>query len=311
MLMFSAPGWSQEPAAPAAGGFTDPGLSPGDQILVRMFDLPEAAAGVSVRVDSDGSVHLPYAGTIQASGMSPAELARVIGTLLHDKGYVKEPNVTVDVTASISLSVSVQGQVVSPRTVPLTAPAPLSYVLAQVGGVTGLADHHLTILHRGDEMPTSVEFNTAAPSTQAMNTLVRPGDIINVSYRGMYFVGGEVNRPGIYPLGGSISVGQSSPLSGTGFLDHITLLEALAQAGGITTVAARSQLHILRTENGKRVDIHVDQVKLSKGEVADPILQANDIIYIPPSYLRQQTNNLFATAISSLYAVTTLKEANF
>jgi polysaccharide biosynthesis/export protein len=127
----------------------------------------------------------------------------------------------------------------------------------------------------------------------------------------VYFVGGEVNRPGIFPLGGVISAGQAAPTSGIGFLRHVTLLEALAQAGGITPIAARSKLHILRTENGQRVDIGVDQVKLSKGEVADPILQAGDIIYIPPSYLRQQTNNLFATALSSLYAVSSIKEANF
>jgi hypothetical protein len=51
----------------------------------------------------------------------------------------------------------------------------------------------------------------------------------------------------------------------------------------------------------------VDQVKLYKGEVADPIIHPNDIIYIPTSYLRQQTNNLFSTALSGLYAASQLK----
>lgn len=92
---------------------------------------------------------------------------------------------------------------------------------------------------------------------------------------------------------------------------NITLLQALSQAGGITSIAARSKMHILRTEDGKRVDILVDQVKLSKGQVADPILHPNDIIYIPPSYFRQQTNNLFGTAISSIYAVAQVKTAQF
>jgi protein involved in polysaccharide export with SLBB domain len=89
------------------------------------------------------------------------------------------------------------------------------------------------------------------------------------------------------------------------------LLEALSQAGGITAIAARSKMHILRTEDGKRVDIQVDQVKLSKGQIADPILHPNDIIYIPSSYFRQQTNNLFATAISSVYAVSQVRNTNF
>jgi len=120
-----------------------------------------------------------------------------------------------------------------------------------------------------------------------------------------------VNRPGIYPLGGALSVGQASAVQGEGVVKNMTLLEALSQAGGITTIAARSKMHILRTEDGKRVDIVVDQVKLSKGEVADPILHPNDIIYLPPSYLRQQTNNLFATALSSIYAIAEVKGASF
>ena len=183
-------------------------------------------------------------------------------------------------------------------------------MLAQAGGITGLADPHLTILHHNEQLPTSVEFDTDAPGA-AMNTMVIPGDIVNVSSRGVYFVGGEVNRPGIYPMGGAISGGQATGISGEGLVKHITLLEALSQAGGITPIAARSKMHILRTEDGKRVDILVDQVKLSKGQIADPILHPNDIIYIPPSYFRQQTNNLFGTAVSSVYAAAQVRTANF
>jgi hypothetical protein len=61
-------------------------------------------------------------------------------------------------------------------------------------------------------------------------------------------------------------------------------------------------MRILRTVDGKREEIMVDEVKLYKGQIADPILHADDIIYIPSSYIRQQTNNLFSTAISALYA---------
>ena len=308
--MLSALPWTQK-AVSQEVKFASPGLAPGDEVSVRMYDLPDVQGGISVHIGADGFVHLPYAGTIQAIGMSPADLEKAIGASLQEKGIDKQPNVTVDIVTAVNFTVTVQGQVQSPKSIPLFAPAPLSFVIAQAGGLTGLAGHRLTILHHGDELPTSVEYNPSSSNLAALNTLVVPGDIVNVSYRGVYFVGGEVNRPGIYPLGGAMSVGLTSMASGEGFLDHITLLQALAQAGGITAIAARSQLHILRTENGKRVDINVDQVKLSKGQIADPILQADDIIYIPPSYLRQQTNNLFATALSSLYAVTSIKDANF
>jgi protein involved in polysaccharide export with SLBB domain len=180
-----------------------------------------------------------------------------------------------------------------------------------VGGISGIADRHLTVLHHSDQLPSSIEYDPDAPSRAAMNYLIYPGDVIEVTSRGVYFVGGEVNRPGIFPMGGAISVGQASPASGMGVVKNITLLEALTQAGGITAIAARSKLHILRMEDGKRVDIQVDQDKLAKGQVPDPFLHPNDIVYIPPSFIRLTTNNLFSTALNSLNAITTIKSANF
>jgi len=293
------------------GKFLPPGLAPGDQLNVRMYDFPDLGAGVQVHVGADGSVHLPYAGTIHALGLSPDGFQQAISESLQAKGIVKDPNVTVDVVSAVNLTVNVMGQVITPRILPLYAPAPLSFVIGQAGGLNGLASHQLTILHHSDRAPSSVDFDPEAPSGAAMNTLVEPGDVVAVSSRGVYFVGGEVGRPGIYPLGGALNVGQSSPASGMGVVKNITLLEALAQAGGITAIAKRSKMYLLRTVDGKREEILIDQVKLSKGEVADPILHPNDIIYLQPSYLRQQTNNLFATALSSLYAVAAVKTTNF
>jgi polysaccharide export outer membrane protein len=297
--------------SPQESTFVSPGLSMGDQINVHMYDFPELGAGVSVHIDTDGLIHLPYAGSIRAAGVTQAALERAIAESLQSKGIVKQPNVTVDVISAVNMGVDVLGMVLAPKTVPLFAPAHLSYVLAQVGGLSGLADRKVSILHRGDRGPVSVDYDPDAPTPEAMNTWVYPGDIVTASNRGVYFVGGEVSRPGIYPLGGVMSVGQAQATNGEGMVKNMTLLQALSQAGGITAIAARSHLHILRTVDGKRVDIEVNQVKLSQGKVADPILQPNDIIYLPPSYWRQQTNNLFATAISGITAAGYVKGANF
>jgi polysaccharide export outer membrane protein len=291
--------------------FVSPGLAPGDMISVHMYDFPDGGiSNLSIHVAADGSVHLPYAGTIQVAGKSAAETGEAISEALRSKGIVKEPNVTVDVLSAVNLTVNVLGQVVSPRSIPLYAPAPLSFVLTQAGGVSGLASHHLTILHHSEQLPTSVDYDPEAPTSAAMNTLVQPGDVVTVSSAGVYFVAGEVNRPGIFPIGGGLNIGQASATSGLGVVKHITMLEALAQAGGITAIAARSKMLILRTVDGKREQIQVDEVKLYKGEIADPILHPDDIIYVPSSYLRQQTNNLFSTALSGLYAAIEVRQFN-
>lgn len=290
---------------------TAPSLAPGDLLEVHMFDFPDLGGSpLRVHIGADGSVHLPYAGTIQAAGRSPDQIQEDVVSALKTRGIVKDPNVTVEVVSAIGMVVQVMGEVRTPTAVPLLAPAPLTFVLGQAGGLTGIASHSLTILHRGDQPPTSVYYNPDKMTPEVLNTTIQPGDIINVSRSGVYFVVGEVARAGIFPIGGAISVGQASPQSGMGVVDNVTLLQALAQAGGITSIAARSKMMILRVIDGKREIIVVDEVKLYKGEVADPIIHPGDIIYIPSSYLRQQTNNLFATALSGLYAATQLKSLN-
>ncbi len=299
--------WTQEPA-PLAAGTVAPvaphvGLAPGDQVDVHLYDFPELGGVIHAHVDADGTVHLPYAGTVDARGKSPEELQNAIGDALKTKGIVKDPNVTVEVLAAVNMTVQVMGEVHTPRSVPVFAPMPVSYLLSQAGGTTNFATHTVTILRNGNDAPISVEYDANAPTTAALNTVVQPGDVVSVSSRGVFFVAGEVNRPGIFPIGGSMTGGMlaSAPVK------NMTLLEALAQAGGITPVAARSQMRILRTQNGRREEIKVDEVKLYKGEVADPIILPNDIIYLPSSYIRLATNNLFATAVSGVVAAVQLK----
>jgi polysaccharide export outer membrane protein len=275
-----------------------------------MYDFPDLNAPVVVHLAADGTVHLPYAGTLHAEGLNPDQLQQAISEALKNRGIVKDPNVTVEVQTAINMTVDVIGQVQRPSSVPLYAPAPISYVLSQAGGVTGLAAPHLTILHPGSLEPTTIDYSSETPNAAALHTMVRPGDIIHVASSGVYFIAGEVNRPGIYPVGGGMSIGAVTGNYGTGLTRKLTMLGALTQAGGITAIAARSQMRILRTVDGKREEIKIDQVKLYKGEIADPLIHPDDIIYVPSSYLRLQTNNLFNTAVSSLYAAVQLRQFN-
>ncbi len=300
--------WTQESGQVQATGaaeakFIEPGLAPGDQLEVRLFDFPDVGSSpLRIRVSADGAIRLPYAGTIQAEGLTADDVQRAIVQALKSKQIVKEPNVSVDIISAVNLIVRVIGEVRVPKSIPVFAPTPISFILSEVGGTTGLAARHLTILHHSQQPPTTVDYDPDSPTSASMDVLVQPGDVVSVSSMGVFFVGGEVAHPGVYPLGGAVSVGMANGQSGMGVVKQMTLLQALSQCGGITPIAARSRMHILRTVDGKREDIVVDQVKLSKGEVADPILHPDDIIYIPPSYIRMQTNNLFSTAIASLYA---------
>ncbi len=293
---------------PAASAETvDPGFAPGDTLAVSLYDFPDLKNDVTVAVDAQGLIHLPYAGSVRIAGMSPSQAEKAIEDALVSKGIEKQANVTIKVLTSSTMVVYLTGEVQRPASFPLYAPAPLAYILNQGGGFTGVEGKQISILHRYGALPTEVDFDSENLTSKAMNTMVHPGDIIDVLPIGTFYMVGEVSKPGVYPLTGGLSLGNG--IAGLGRLRKLTLLQGLALAGGITDIAARSKALLIREKaDGTREIIHIDVLKLEKGQIADPLLQKNDIFYVPSSYLRNITNNLFSNVINSLYAVPALTQ---
>ncbi|HLR50149.1 MAG TPA: polysaccharide biosynthesis/export family protein [Candidatus Sphingobacterium stercoripullorum] len=125
--------------------------------------------------------------------------------------------------------------------------------------------------------------------TQAINRLrdeigkfiVDPG--VNINIRNFKVtVLGEVRSPGTYTIEN----------------DRITLLEALGLAGDLTINGLRSNVLVVREQDGKKSEFRVD---LTKRETLDsPVyyLAQNDVIYVEPNNAR-----LHASKYTSSYSV--------
>ncbi len=74
---------------------------------------------------------------------------------------------------------------------------------------------------------------------------------------------GEVNRPGSFPL-----------------TPGLTLIQAVSQAGGLTSAANRDQARLTRTVNGRETTVVIDLTAITEGEAADIPLQPGDRIYV-------------------------------
>jgi polysaccharide export outer membrane protein len=85
-------------------------------------------------------------------------------------------------------------------------------------------------------------------------------DVIVMADAGTYYVRGEVKRPGSFPLSGDI-----------------TLIQAVATAGGYTDFARRSRIKVI---SGSR-DITFDGDRIEDGDEPDPLIKANDTIIVP------------------------------
>ena len=82
---------------------------------------------------------------------------------------------------------------------------------------------------------------------------------------------GDVNNPGKYDLPKERDV---------------TLLEAIAMAGGFTKDASANGTKVMRTENGKKTTINVRVKDITdKGDKEkDIVLQPDDVVYVPESF---------------------------
>lgn len=108
-------------------------IGPFDQLSVSVFGLPELSQ--QVQADASGQISLPLAGTIEASGQTPAQLAERIEEALRGR-YIRDPQVTVNLVETVSQVVTVEGQVNQPGLYPVVGRMTLLRAVATARGVT-------------------------------------------------------------------------------------------------------------------------------------------------------------------------------
>jgi polysaccharide export outer membrane protein len=111
-------------------------IGPLDTIQVDVFSVPDLAR--ELQVDASGRVAMPLAGTIDARGTTAEELAAKIDAALRARG-VREPQVTVNIKASVSQVVTIDGQVAEPGLYPVTNQMTLMRVVASAKGLNEFA----------------------------------------------------------------------------------------------------------------------------------------------------------------------------
>ncbi len=112
-------------------------IGAGDMVQVTVFDTPELSA--KLRVNADGTVDLPVAGSTAVSGMTPQDAGDAIAKHLRDGQIMIDPRVTVTVTDYATQEVSVLGEVKNPGNYLLLGPHSLYNALSAAGGTTDKA----------------------------------------------------------------------------------------------------------------------------------------------------------------------------
>jgi polysaccharide export outer membrane protein len=244
-------------------------IGPKDLLEITVFGLPELSQ--TVRVSEDGSITMSLLGRVEVSGLTAQELEKKLASIL-DKQYTKEARVTVFIKEY--QKVSVIGAVGRPGMYELVGPTTLLQAIAQAGGLTAQAMNELFVYRIGkDGKQTTITIKVEELMTsgnQTFNIELQPKDVVTVPIDQMLnvFVYGEVKTPGAIPFLRS---------------KKITLLQAIAQAGGPTEWAKKSKVMIKRKDNktGKEMKINVNLKNMITGKIADIVLEEGDVVIVP------------------------------
>jgi polysaccharide export outer membrane protein len=269
---------AQPAQQPPAAGSAAPAVAP--PIVVQPAGMPEYLVGpqdllaVSVQgvaeltrdviVDQDGTFDFPYIGRINAGGKGVRAIEAEIKGKLSPR-YLLNPIVNVDVKAFRSQVVYVFGAVVRPGSVRIAGNATLMSVLAEAGFSTKSGS--VITITRWPKGTKASGPAANAPNAEtikvnrkelefgsAQSIALQDGDTISVPEAEKYTITGYVRSPGVFEIDGELSV-----------------LQALAIAGGVTEQGASNRIEIQRPGVAKPIK----NVKMTD------LVKPGDIITVP------------------------------
>ena len=246
-------------------------IGPRDEIQIRVEELSDL--DTTQTVAEDGTINLPVIGTIDSRGLTESELELRIRARLEEEG-LRRATVHVIISAYRSRPVSVLGAVADPGNHFIPGQASLMEVLLNAGGL--LPDHGSEILiHRFQNglagrvrIPVEELIDAGNPD---VNLPIFGGDQINIPLAQeltIHFLG-EVANSGTHTFRSK---------------ERVTLLTAIARAGGLSETAS-PKIRILRaTEGDKRREIKADYRKILSGRDNDVDLVDGDLVVVKESF---------------------------
>jgi polysaccharide export outer membrane protein len=249
-LLLAAPAWSAD---------SDYRMGTGDVLRITVYGQPDLTT--EARVGESGNISFPLIGDVKMAGVTPAQGETDIAKRLSKGGFINEPFVTLNVVQYRGQQVSVLGRVNRPGKHNLERVGRVTDVLALAGGVVPDGADTVTLIRERDGKTEYRDIDLLAlfqPGGEASNERVQDGDIINVSRQPMFYIYGEVNRPGAFRLEQNMSV-----------------VQALSLGGGVNARGTQKGLKILRRDaNGGMQELDA--------QLAD-MVKKDDVIYVKES----------------------------
>jgi polysaccharide export outer membrane protein len=255
-----------------------------DLITVRVF--ASADYGPTVRVGLDHTIQLPLIGSVEVEGLTLHQAQDLIAQRLISAGMFRDPQVSIQIVESPNQTATVIGELHG--IIAIIGERRLYDVLAAVGGGGGFsttattvvvgggglpntASHIITINRPGVAEPITVDMGTDPARSKEANIPIFPRDTIIVPRVGVIYL------LGAFKTQGAIALTQNSPM---------TLMKVAALTGGAGFEGKASDLRIIRSVGTGRQEVRVDLMRIINGKDPDPVLQPEDIVFLPTSSMK-------------------------
>lgn len=249
-LLLAAPAWSAD---------DDYRMGTGDVMHITVYGNPDLAT--DARVGEDGGITFPLIGAVKASGQTPSMIEKEIATRLAKGGFIVDPNVNLNIVQYRGQQISVLGRVNQPGKISLEKVSRITDALALARGISADGADVVTLVRTHDGKTQYRDIDVIALFKQggeASNELVQDGDVLNVARQPMFYIYGEVQRPGSFRLEQNMSV-----------------VQALSMGGGVTSRGTQRGITILRrASDGSMLELDAQPADLVKKD---------DVIYVKES----------------------------
>jgi polysaccharide export outer membrane protein len=235
-------------------------LAPGDILKITVFKNTDLS--LDVRVSEAGLISYPLIGSVPVSGLTLPAAERKIAQMLRDGGFVVNPQVNILLTQAFGNLVSVIGEVNTAGRYSLDAAGGhLSGMLAAAGGVAQTGGDLVIITGTRNGKPFRREVDIVKMSLSgnpAEDIELVGGDTLFVNRAPMFYIYGQVQKPGQFRLERGM-----------------TVMQALASGGGVTGKGTQRGIVRHRRDAGGKVK--------EEGVNLDDDVQDKDVIYVKES----------------------------
>jgi polysaccharide biosynthesis/export protein len=236
-------------------------LGGGDAVRIAVFLSPELTT--EVRLSEEGLVTLPMIGQVKLGGLTIPQAETLLANRLKEGNFIQKAQVTMSVANFRSQQVSVLGNVGKPGRYPLEVKGMrLTELIASAGGITSGGADTIVFTRRdskGNVTMQEIDVPSIFLNNDKTNDIIlQGGDSIYVHRQPIYYIYGQVGRPGNYSIERGMTVSQ-----------------AIAKGGSFTLRSRESGIRLLRRDASGKIVESIPKM--------DDLIKADDQIFVRES----------------------------